>query len=173
MSSRPAGRLRGMTNKIVPNLWFDNQAEEAAEFYVSVFGGSSRVLLKTHYPENSPGPAGEVMTVEWELHGQRYVGINGGPQFTFSEAISLMIECEDQAEIDHYWEKLGEGGEEGPCGWLKDRYGLSWQVVPKGMDEVFADPDKARAERAMQAMLKMKKLDMAALQAAADGVPAG
>ena len=172
MSSRHTPGLRAMSTKIIPNLWFDGQAEEAAEFYVSVFGERSRILLKTHYPENSPGPAGEVMTVEWELDGQRFVGINGGPEFTFSEAVSFMVECKDQAEIDFYWEKLGDGGEEGPCGWLKDRFGLSWQVVPEGMDEVFADPDKSKAERAMQAMLQMKKIDVAALKAAADGVPA-
>ena len=156
---------------IVPNLWFDTQAEEAAEFYISVFG-SGRIVSKALYPENSPGPAGTVMTVEWELDGQRFVGINGGPQFPFSEAVSFQITCKDQAEVDHYWDALSDGGQEGPCGWLKDRYGLSWQVVPEGMDEMFADPDRSRAERAMQAMLKMGKLDVAALHRAADGVPA-
>jgi predicted 3-demethylubiquinone-9 3-methyltransferase (glyoxalase superfamily) len=157
---------------IVPNLWFDKQAEEAANFYCSVFP-NSRIIAVSHYPENSPGPAGEVMTVEWEIDGNRFVGINGGPQFTFSEAVSFMIECDTQDEIDDYWAKLtADGGEEGPCGWCKDRFGLSWQVTPRGMDEVFSDPDKARAERAMQAMLQMKKLDIAALRAAADGEPA-
>ena len=160
-----------MQQKIIPNLWFDNNAEEAASFYVSVFD-DGRVLSKTHYPEGSPGPAGEVMTVEWELNGQRFVGINGGPQFTFSEAVSFQISCEDQDEVDHYWEKLSDGGEEGPCGWLKDRYGLSWQVVPKGMDEVFSSDDPARAQRAMQAMLGMRKLDVQALRDAADGAAA-
>ena len=157
-----------MQQRIVTNLWFDGQAEEAAEFYCSIFP-NSRVLFSTRYPENSPGPAGEIMTVEWELDGQRFVGINGGPQFTFSEAISLMINVESQEELDRYWDALTDGGEEGPCGWLKDRFGLSWQVVPEGMDEVFADPDPKRAERAMQAMLQMKKLDIATLRAAADG----
>ena len=157
--------------QIQPNLWFDGNAEEAAEFYVSIFP-NSRIALKTHYPENSPGPAGTVMTVEFELDGERVVAINGGPQFQFSEAISLMVNCADQQEVDYYWERLGEGGQEGPCGWLKDRYGLSWQVVPEGMDEVFADPDPDRAARAMQAMLQMGKLDVATLKAAADGVPA-
>jgi predicted 3-demethylubiquinone-9 3-methyltransferase (glyoxalase superfamily) len=161
-----------MQTTIVPNLWFDTEAEAAAAFYTSVFP-NSRVIAKTHYTEGSPREAGMVMTVEWELDGQRFVGINGGPQFTFDEAVSFQITCEDQAEVDFYWEKLTEGGSEGQCGWLKDRFGLSWQVVPKGMDEVFSDPDPQRAERAMQAMLGMKKLDVAALRAAADGVSAG
>ena len=160
-----------MPQKIVPNLWFDGTAEEAAAHYCSIFS-NSRVVSVARYPENSPGPAGTVMTVEWELDGERFVGINGGPQFTFSEAVSFMVSCKDQAEIDYYWEKLGEGGEEGPCGWLRDKYGLSWQIVPKGMDEIFADPDPKRAERAMGAMLQMKKLDVAALREAADGVTA-
>ena len=124
----------------------------------------------THYPEGGPGPAGTVMTVQFELDGQRFVGINGGPQFTFDEAVSFQINCEDQDEVDYYWERLPAGGEEGPCGWLKDRYGLSWQVVPSGMDELFADPDPERAQRAMQAMLGMGKLDVAALRDAADGL---
>ena len=160
-----------MPQKIVPNLWFDGNAEEAAAHYCSIFP-DSRVVSVARYPENSPGPAGSVMTVEWELGGERFVGINGGPQFTFSEAVSFMVTCEDQAEIDYYWEKLGEGGEEGPCGWLRDKYGLSWQIVPKGMDEVFAGADPKRAERAMGAMLQMKKLDLAALREAAEGVTA-
>ena len=160
-----------MKQSITPNLWFDGQAEAAAEFYVSVFE-NSRILSTALYPENSPGPPGTVMTVEWELDGQRFVGINGGPQFKFDEAVSFQIDCETQEEIDYYWAKLSEGGEEGPCGWLKDRFGLSWQVTPTGMDELFSDPDPTRAERAMQAMLKMKKLDIAALRAAADGAPA-
>lgn len=162
-----------MQGQIVPNLWFDGQAEEAAEFYTSVFE-NSRILGKTHYPEDSPGEAGTVMTVEWELNGQRFVGINGGPQFKFDEAVSFQITCDDQEELDRYWDALMEGGgEPGPCGWLKDRFGLSWQVVPQGMDELFADPDKSRAERAMQAMLRMGKLDIATLRAAADGEPVG
>ncbi len=160
-----------MAQKIVPNLWFDTEAEDAAGFYTSVFK-DSRIVNVTHYPEAGPRQAGMVMTVEWELDGQRFVGINGGPEFTFDEAISFQITCKDQAEVDYYWEKLSEGGEEGPCGWLKDRYGLSWQVVPTGMDELFADPDPQRAERAMRAMLGMRKLDIAALREAADGVPA-
>ena len=126
----------------------------------------------THYPEGGPGPAGTVMTVEFELDGHRFVGINGGPQFTFDEAVSFEITCETQEDVDYYWERLSEGGEESQCGWLKDRYGLSWQVVPTGMEEVFSDPDPERAQRAMQAMLKMGKLDIAALRRAADGVSA-
>jgi predicted 3-demethylubiquinone-9 3-methyltransferase (glyoxalase superfamily) len=160
-----------MKQKITPNLWFDTEAEEAANFYISVFK-NSRVVDVTHYTENAPREAGMVMTVEFELDGQRFVGINGGPEFTFDEAVSFEIHCEDQEEIDYFWERLSEGGQEGPCGWLKDRYGLSWQVVPTGMEELFTDSDPKRAERAMQAMLGMGKLDIAALRSAADGVPA-
>jgi len=160
-----------MPQKIVTNLWFDKEAEEAAEFYVSLFK-NSRIIGKMHYPPGT-GPAGQVMTVEWELDGQRFVGINGGPQFKFSEAISLSISCEDQDEVDYYWEKLIEGGGvESMCGWLKDRFGLSWQVVPEGMEELFSDSDPERARRAFEAMQKMRKLDIAALLSAADGVPA-
>ncbi len=155
-----------MQQKIVPNLWFDTEAVEAAEFYVGVFE-DSRIVNVTHYTEAGPREAGMVMTVEFELNGQRFIGINGGPQFSFDEAVSFEVECESQEEVDYYWEKLSEGGEEGPCGWLKDRYGLSWQIVPIGMEELFADPDKARAERAMKAMLGMGKLDIAALREAA------
>jgi len=158
-----------MQQKITPNLWFDGNAEDAAEFYVSVFKGDSKVVGKTHYPENSPGETGTVMTVDFVLDGQRFTGINGGPQFTFDEAISFAITCADQDEVDTYWEQLSAGGTEGPCGWVKDKFGLSWQVVPEGMEELFADPDRAKADRAMQAMLQMGKLDIAALEAAARG----
>lgn len=157
-----------MSQKIIPNLWFDTEAEDAAGFYVSVFK-SSRIVNVARYTEAGPRPAGTVMTVEFELDGQRFVGINGGPQFTFSEAVSFQITCQDQDEIDYYWDQLSEGGQQGPCGWLKDRYGLSWQVVPTGMDELFADPDPKRAQRAMEAMFKMGKLDVDALRRAADG----
>jgi predicted 3-demethylubiquinone-9 3-methyltransferase (glyoxalase superfamily) len=160
-----------MQQKIVPNLWFDTEAEEAAAFYTSVFE-NSRIVNVTRYTEAGPREAGSVMTVEWELEGQRFIGINGGPEFTFDEAVSFMIDCETQEEIDYYWERLSEGGSEGPCGWLKDRFGLSWQVVPTGMEELFADPDPRRAERAIAAMLKMGKIDLAELRRAADGVPA-
>ena len=151
-----------------PCLWFDTQGEDAARFYCSVFP-NSRILNVTHYGPDTPRPEGTVMTVDFELDGQKFVALNGGPEFTFSEAISLQITCDDQDEVDYYWEKLSDGGEEGPCGWLKDKFGLSWQVVPEGMDELFADPDPARASRAMQAMLKMRKIDVATLQRAADG----
>jgi len=157
--------------KIIPNLWFDTEAEEAADFYCSVFK-NSRIVSIARYTEAGPREAGMVMTVEFELDGERFIGINGGPEFSFSEAVSFLITCEDQEELDYYWDKLCQGGQEGPCGWLKDRYGVSWQVVPKGMDELFSDPDPERARRAMDAMLKMGKLDIAALHAAADGVPA-
>jgi predicted 3-demethylubiquinone-9 3-methyltransferase (glyoxalase superfamily) len=160
-----------MPHPIVPNLWFDDQAEEAAEFYCSVFP-NSRIVTLARYTEAGPGPVGSVMTVEFEINGQRFVGINGGPQFPFSEAVSFQVTCDDQDELDAYWETLSAGGEEGPCGWCKDKYGLSWQVVPTGMEELFSDPDTSRAHRAMQAMFGMKKLDIAALRAAADGVPA-
>ena len=158
-----------MQQRITPHLWFDTEAEEAANFYTSIFK-NSRIVNVTRYPEGAPREAGTVMTVEWELDGQRFVGINGGPQFTFDEAVSFEIACEDQGEVDYYWDKLTEGGEEGPCGWLKDRFGLSWQVTPAGMDELFSDSDPGRARRAMDAMLKMKKLDIEELRRAADGV---
>ena len=161
-----------MQQKITPNLWFDTEAEEGAGFYTSVFE-NSRIVNVAHYTEAGPREAGMVMVVEFELEGQRFVAINGGPEFAFDEAVSLQINCETQEEIDYYWERLTEGGEEGPCGWLKDRYGLSWQVTPTGMEEMLNDPDPERARRAMQAMLGMRKLDLAALREAADGVPVG
>jgi predicted 3-demethylubiquinone-9 3-methyltransferase (glyoxalase superfamily) len=154
--------------RIVTNLWFDDHALEAAEYYVSIFP-NSRITDVTHYTEAGPGEPGSVLTVDFELDGTPLTGINGGPHFTFDEAISLLIECADQDEIDHYWSQLTQGGEEGECGWLKDKFGLSWRVVPKGMNEVFRDDDPTRAARAMQAMFGMKKLDVAALRAAADG----
>jgi predicted 3-demethylubiquinone-9 3-methyltransferase (glyoxalase superfamily) len=153
---------------ITPNLWFDTQAEEAAEFYCSVFP-DSKITAVTHYTEAGPRPAGMVLTVNFVLDGQEYTAINGGPEFTFDEAVSLLINCDDQDEVDFYWEKLSDGGEEGPCGWLKDKFGLSWQVAPGGMEEILNDPDPTRGARAMQAMFTMTKLDLAALRAAADG----
>ena len=152
---------------ITPNLWFDTEGEQAAEFYVSVFP-NSKITAVTHYGEAGPREAGTVLTVEFVLDGTTFTAINGGPEFTFDEAISFAIECADQDEVDYYWNKLSEGGEEGPCGWLKDRYGLSWQVVPAGMVELLNDPDQERGQRAMKAMFGMKKLDVAALYAAAD-----
>jgi predicted 3-demethylubiquinone-9 3-methyltransferase (glyoxalase superfamily) len=160
-----------MPKPIVPSLWFDNEAEEAANFYVSLFD-RSRVVNVSRYSEAGPRPAGTVMTVEFDLNGQRFVAINGGPQYTFSEAISFQITCETQEEVDSYWERLTAGGSEGLCGWLKDRYGLSWQVVPEGLDEILTDADPERAKRAMECMFGMRKLDIAALRAAADAVPA-
>ncbi len=153
--------------RITPNLWFDTQGKEAAEFYVSVFP-NSKITNVTHYNDAGPREAGMVLTVDSVLDGQELTAINGGPQFTFDEAISMLINCADQKEVDYYWETLSEGGEEGQCGWLKDCYGLSWQVVPGGMEEMLNDRDQGRAERAMRAMLGMKKLDLAALEAAAD-----
>ena len=154
--------------KVTPCLWFDTQAEEAAQFYTSVFD-DARVLEVTHYGSAGPRPEGMVMTVTFEVACQRFLALNGGPQFTFDEAVSFQISCETQEEVDYYWERLSEGGSEGPCGWLKDRFGLSWQVVPAGMEELFSDPDPERARRAMEAMLGMGKLDIAALRGAADG----
>jgi len=154
--------------KITPNLWFDTQAHEAAEFYVSVFP-NSKITNVTHYTDGGPRPAGSVLTVDFVLDGQEYTAINGGPEFTFDEAVSLLINCADQDEIDYYWEKLTDGGEEVQCGWLKDRYGLSWQVNPTGWAELLNDPDRGRAQRAMTAVLGMRKIDIAAVYAAADG----
>ena len=153
--------------KIVTNLWFDTQALEAAEFYVSLFP-NSRIVGVSHYTEAGPREAGMVLTVDFELEGQRFTAINGGPEFPFTEAISLLIDCEDEAEQDRYWDALLDGGEPSMCGWLRDRYGLSWQVVPPGMQELMEDPDPGRRERAMRAMLGQVKLDAAAMRAAAD-----
>jgi predicted 3-demethylubiquinone-9 3-methyltransferase (glyoxalase superfamily) len=153
--------------KITPNLWFDDQGLDAAEFYVSVFP-NSKITAVTHYPDDAPRP-GAVLTVNFELDGQEYTAINGGPQFTFDEAISLLIDCADQEELDHYWDALtADGGEEGQCGWLKDKFGLSWQVVPAGWDEVLTSDDHEGVKRAMNAMYGMRKLDIAALRAAFD-----
>jgi len=152
---------------ITPCLWFDTQGEEAATFYVSVFP-NSRILSTSHYGDAGPGPAGSVLTVEFELDGHPFTALNGGPEITFSEAVSFQIDCADQEEVDHYWSGLTvDGGEEGPCGWAKDRFGLSWQVVPRRLVELLADPDAARGQRAMKAMLEMKKIDIGAIEAAA------
>jgi predicted 3-demethylubiquinone-9 3-methyltransferase (glyoxalase superfamily) len=153
--------------RIIPNLWFDTQAEEAAQFYVSVFP-NSKITATTHYGEAIPERAGTVLTVEFLLDGQQYLALNAGPQFPFTEAISLSVTCADQAEIDYYWDALCDGGAAVQCGWLKDRYGLSWQVVPVGMAELLNDPDPGRGERAFGAVMGMVKLDIAAIYAAAD-----
>jgi predicted 3-demethylubiquinone-9 3-methyltransferase (glyoxalase superfamily) len=159
--------------KITPFLWFDTEGEDAAEFYVSVFP-NSRIVDVTHYGEAGPRAAGTVMTVVFELDGQRFVALNGGPEFTFSEAVSFEVECEDQDEIDAYWNALTEGGEPGPCGWLKDKFGLSWQIVPRRLTELISDPDRAKAQRVVAAMLQMRKIEIAELEraAAAEGAPA-
>ena len=154
--------------KITPNLWFDTQGKEAAEFYCSIFP-NSKITHISYYGEAGPREAGMVLTVDFELDGQRFTAINGGPDFTFDEAVSFNIDCADQTEVDFYWNKLSEGGQEGPCGWLKDKFGLSWQVVPEGWADLLGDPDNAAGQRAMKAMLGMKKLDIAALKRAAAG----
>jgi predicted 3-demethylubiquinone-9 3-methyltransferase (glyoxalase superfamily) len=153
--------------KTTPCLWFDTQAEEAAEFYTSIFP-NSKIVDVSHYGPGGPRPAGTVMTVSFTLDGQEYLALNGGPEFTFSEAISFQVGCGSQEEVDEYWSKLTDGGAEGPCGWLKDRYGLSWQIVPTALSELLADPDPGRSQRAMQAMMHMKKIDIAELRRAAD-----
>ena len=157
-------------DRVTPCLWFDTQAEEAAQFYTSVFP-RSRIVHVSHYGSAGPRPDGMVMEVEFELDGRSFLALNGGPDFTFTEAISLQADCKDQEEVDRLWETLSEGGEEGPCGWLKDRYGVSWQIVPSVMFELIADPDRERAQRAMAAMLQMGKLEIAELERAADDVP--
>lgn len=154
--------------KISPFLWFDTQAEEAARFYVSVFK-NSEMLNVSYYPESAPYPAGTAMSVSFVLDGVEFQALNGGPEFHFTEAISLFVTAETQGEIDELWEKLtSDGGEPGPCGWLKDRYGLSWQIVPPIMGTLLGDPDPVKAGRVMQAMMAMGKLDIAALRAAYD-----
>ena len=152
---------------ITPNLWFDTEALEAAAFYTSIFP-NSEITNVSHYTEVGPREAGMVLTVDFELDGQPFTAINGGPEFAFDEAISFLIECADQDEVDRYWKALTDGGEEGPCGWLKDRFGLSWQVVPIDLPRLLQDPDHQRAQRVMQAMLQMQKIDIAELYAAAD-----
>lgn len=155
---------------ITPNLWFDSEGEEAAAFYTGIFPRSSVGQTTTYGPDNPSGkPEGSVMTVEFELDGTSFVAINGGPQFRFTEAVSLEIRCADQAEVDHYWDRLGEGGQHGPCGWLKDRYGLSWQVVPQAWYDLMTSADEASSQRLMQAMLSMGKLDVVPLERAAVG----
>ena len=153
--------------KITPCLWFDTEGEEAANFYTSVFK-NSRILNVSRYGEAGPRPAGTVMTVDFELDGQEFVALNGGPEFTFNEAVSFQVNCTTQEEVDEYWSRLTDGGEPGPCGWLKDRYGVSWQIVPTALNELLSDPDPARAQRAMKAMLQMGKIDIATLRSAAD-----
>jgi len=147
-------------------LWFDTEGEEAATFYTSVFP-SSRITDVARYGAAGPRPEGTVMTVAFELGGQPFLALNGGPQYTFSEAVSFVVTCADQEEVDRYWETLSEGGEEGPCGWLKDRFGVSWQIVPEALPRLLADPDRERSQRVMAAMLQMKKLQVDELEQAA------
>ncbi len=154
--------------RFITNLWFDTNAQEAAEYYCSVFP-NSEITRVAHYTEAGPGKAGTVMSVDFSLDSKPFTAINGGPQFTFSEAVSLLIDCADQAEVDRYWNTLTEDGEPGPCGWLKDRYGFSWQVFPDELAELLSDPDPGRAERAFNAMLTMGKIDIAAVRTAVDG----
>ncbi len=151
---------------ITPFLWFDDNAEQAAELYTSIFPESSIISI-SRYGEAGPGPAGTAMTVNFRLQGQEFTALNGGPQYKFTEAISFVVTCETQEEVDEYWEKLSDGGEEGPCGWLKDRFGLSWQIVPSVLEELLTDPDPVRAQNAMKAMLQMGKLDIEGLKRAA------
>jgi predicted 3-demethylubiquinone-9 3-methyltransferase (glyoxalase superfamily) len=157
--------------KISPFLWFDSQAEEAANFYVRVFP-NSKVVTIARYGEAGPGPKGSVMTVVFELDGKEYIALNGGPQFRFTEAISFSVDCTSQEEVDWFWTRLSDGGEEGPCGWLKDKYGLSWQINPTVLLEMLSDPDPAKSKRVMEAMLKMKKIDIDGLKRAYEGTSA-
>jgi predicted 3-demethylubiquinone-9 3-methyltransferase (glyoxalase superfamily) len=153
--------------RITPFLWFDQQAEEAANFYVSIFE-NSRILSASRYGEGGPGPKGSVMTVSFELNGQEFTALNGGPHFKFTEAVSFVVHCETQQEVDKFWKKLTEGGQESQCGWLKDKFGLSWQVVPNALPKLLQGTDSARSQRVMAALLKMKKLDVNELQRAYD-----
>jgi predicted 3-demethylubiquinone-9 3-methyltransferase (glyoxalase superfamily) len=154
-----------MKQRITPFLWFDGNAEEAASFYVSVFR-NSKIVTTARYGDAGPGPKGSVMTVVFSLDGQEFIALNGGPHFKFTEAVSFSVDCKTQEEVDYYWERLSAGGQQQPCGWLKDRFGLSWQVNPGKLGEMLGDPDPARSRRVMEAMLKMKKIDLAALERA-------
>lgn len=154
--------------KLIPFLWFDGQAEEAAKHYTSIFKNSKMGSI-SRYGETVPGKAGSVLTASFEINGMEFVGLNGGPQFKFTEAVSFQVPCELQEEVDYYWEKLGAGGTLSQCGWLKDRFGLSWQIVPTALPRLLGDPDKSKANRVMQAMLKMQKIDIGKLEAAGKG----
>jgi len=155
--------------KIVPCLWMDDRIEEAVRFYVSVFG-DARIIDAEKYDDAGPGEKGKVMTMSFEIEGQRFMALNGGPVFKFNEAVSFVVNCQSQAEVDYFWDKLtADGGQEGQCAWLKDKYGLSWQIVPDALTHYLSDPDQAKATRVMQAMLKMQKIDIAALDRAYAG----
>ena len=153
--------------KITQFLWFDDNAEEAINFYTSIFK-NSKIIEMSRFPPNGPGPAGKLMSATFELEGQQFMALNGGPTFKFTEAISLFVDCKTQAEVDDLWEKLSAGGEKGQCGWLKDKFGLSWQIVPTALGELLGSTDPAKAQRVMQAMLKMSKIDIKGLQQAAE-----
>jgi predicted 3-demethylubiquinone-9 3-methyltransferase (glyoxalase superfamily) len=155
-----------MTDKLITCIWFDTEGEDAARFYTSIFPGS-KVTKVSHYGSAGPRPEGTVMTVEFELLGQPFLALNGGPEFKPNEAISFQIPCDSQEEVDRYWRLLGEGGEEGPCGWLRDRFGVSWQVVPTALPRLLQDPDREKAQRVMSAMLTMKKIEIDELERAA------
>ncbi len=157
-----------ISNKITPFLWFNDQAEEAANFYASIFK-NSKIKSITHYGEGGPGPKGTVMSVIFELDGQTFYALNGGPHFTFTPAISFFVNCQTQAEVDELWEKLAMGGKKGNCGWLEDQYGLSWQIVPAGLTELLSSKDPIKSKRAMTAMMQMKKLDLKKLKEAYEG----
>ena len=166
--TRNEDRAQPRKQKITTFLWFDNNAEEAAKFYCSVFK-NSRILDTSHYTETGPGPKGSVMTVSFELDGQQFTALNGGPQFKFTEAISLVVNCESQEEVDHYWNKLsGDGGQEIECGWVKDKYGLFWQITPEALMRLLNDSDPAKVNRVMQAMMQMKKIDVKKIEQAAN-----
>ncbi len=156
-----------LMQKITPFLWFDDNAEEAMNFYTSVFK-DSKVLGITRFGEGGPRPAGMVMTASFEIHGQEFTALNGGPEYKFTEAVSFFVNCETQDEVDNLWEKLSEGGEKGQCGWLKDKFGLSWQIVPAALSRLMGDPDPRKARNVVQAMLKMNKIDIAELERARD-----
>jgi len=162
----PRDRKDDAMQKITPFLWFDTEGEEAAKFYTSVFP-NSRIVDVSRYGSAGPRPEGTVMTVTFELDGQTFVALNGGPEFTFTEAVSFQVSCETQEEVDSFWSTLTEGGEEGPCGWLKDKFGLSWQIVPTALPRLLGDPDREKSQRVMAAMLKMKKIEIDALERAA------
>jgi predicted 3-demethylubiquinone-9 3-methyltransferase (glyoxalase superfamily) len=153
--------------KITPCLWFDTQGEEAAQYYTSIFA-NSKILDVTRYGAAGPRPEGTVMTVVFELDGQEFIALNGGPEFKFNEAVSFQVNCDTQEEVDRFWYALSADGEEGPCGWRKDKYGVSWQITPRLLDELIRDPDPEKSQRVMKAMLSMGKIDMAALQQAYD-----
>jgi|SRR6185436_288560 len=156
--------------RIVPCLWFNDQAESAVSFYTSIFK-NSKVLGTSYYGDAGPGPKGRVMTIQFQLDGEEFLALNGGPHFKFTEAISLTVNCETQPEIDELWDRLSAGGQQVQCGWLKDQFGLSWQIVPASLERMMMDPDPAKCERVMQAVLQMKKLDLEALKRAYDGPP--